>query len=119
MTIRFALAAAISSLFAAAAFGQITPAAAYTPPDDTPSFKVDATIFADYTYIESPKAADADGNTIHSARVAARRAALADPRRFHPLGDLRRAGLCASARLCALPKEVVALELDALKRVGQ
>ena len=28
---------------------QVTPAAGYTPPDDTPSIKVGATIFADYT----------------------------------------------------------------------
>jgi hypothetical protein len=40
---------ALLALFAAAASAQITPAAGYTPPDDTPSFKVGATIFSDYT----------------------------------------------------------------------
>lgn len=29
---------------------QVTPAAGYTPPDDTPAFKIGATIFGDYTY---------------------------------------------------------------------
>lgn len=44
---------------------QVTPAAGYTPPDDTPSIKVGATIFADYTYNQDPTSKDADGNTIH------------------------------------------------------
>jgi hypothetical protein len=43
-------------------FAQVTPAAGYTPPDDTPSFKVGATIFADYTYQDEPTKLDADGN---------------------------------------------------------
>src|SRR5437762_23930 len=50
---------------ATGAFAQVTPAAGYTPPDDTPKFNVGATIFADYTYQESPKAKDADGNNIN------------------------------------------------------
>jgi hypothetical protein len=64
MKIRFALAAAMCGLFAAAAFGQVTPAAGYTPPDDTPSFKVGATIYGDYTYNESPAITDTDGNSV-------------------------------------------------------
>ena len=32
-------------------------------PDDTPSIRVGATLFADYTYTQSPEATDADGNT--------------------------------------------------------
>jgi hypothetical protein len=67
MKIGFALAAAICGSLAAAAFGQVTPAAGYTPPNDTPSFKVGATIFADYTYNESPTGTDSDGNTIHNS----------------------------------------------------
>jgi hypothetical protein len=47
-------------------FAQVTPAASYTPPDDTPTIKVGATIFADYTYTQEPKATDADGNIINS-----------------------------------------------------
>jgi len=50
----------------ALASAQITPAAGYTPPDDTPSIKVGATIFTDYTYTDAPTATDADGNIIHS-----------------------------------------------------
>ena len=54
-------------MIATGAFAQVTPAAGYTPPDDTPKINVGATIFADYTYVESPKAKDADGNTINNS----------------------------------------------------
>ena len=43
---------------------QVTPAAGYTPPDDTPAIKVGATIFADYTIQQRPKMKDTDGNDI-------------------------------------------------------
>jgi hypothetical protein len=43
---------------------QVTPAAGYTPPDDTPSIKVGATIFADFTFQQQPKITDTDGNTV-------------------------------------------------------
>ncbi len=43
---------------------QVTPAAGYTPPDDTPSIKIGAVIFADYTYQQKPTAKDSDGNDI-------------------------------------------------------
>src|SRR5438270_9319257 len=56
------------------AFAQVTPAAGYTPPNDTPTFKVGATIFADYTYNESPTATDSDGNTIHNSSFNVSRA---------------------------------------------
>ena len=59
------LATLTTVLFAATASAQITPAAGYTPPDDTPSIKVGATIYMDYTYQSNPTATDADGNTIH------------------------------------------------------
>ena len=47
---RFFAAAAVVLLMAAPAVSQVTPAAGTTPPDDTPSFKVGATIFGDYTH---------------------------------------------------------------------
>jgi len=68
------LAAIVCGSLAAAAFGQVTPAAGYTPPDDTPSFKVGATIFADYTYNQSPTVTDADGNSIHNSSFNVSRA---------------------------------------------
>jgi hypothetical protein len=49
----------------AAASAQITPAAGFTPPDDTPSIKVGVTVYTDYTYTDSPQSKDADGNTIN------------------------------------------------------
>jgi hypothetical protein len=67
MNIRLVLAAAFCSAFALTSYGQVTPAAGYTPPDDNPSFKVGSTIFGDYTYNQSPSVKDADGNTVHNS----------------------------------------------------
>ena len=50
--------------FAAPSAAQVTPAAGYTPPDDTPSIKVGAKIFADYTVQQEPKIKDVDGNEV-------------------------------------------------------
>src|SRR5262249_46252877 len=47
------------------AFAQITPAAGYTPPDDTPSIRVGVLVYADYTYQNSPTITDADGNSVN------------------------------------------------------
>ena len=55
----------MSVLSAAAASAQVTPAAGFTPPDDTPVIKVGATIFTDYTYTKEPQSKDADGNSIN------------------------------------------------------
>lgn len=43
---------------------QVTPAAAYVPPDDTPSIRVGVTLFTDYTRVQQPKIKDADGNDV-------------------------------------------------------
>src|SRR5437764_26785 len=56
-----------AALAATPAFAQVTPAAGMTPPDDTPKLNIGATIFADYTYQQSPETKDADGNTIHNS----------------------------------------------------
>jgi hypothetical protein len=56
------------------ATAQVTPAASYTPPDDTPTIKVGATIFADYTYTQEPKTTDADGNIINPNAFQVQRA---------------------------------------------
>jgi hypothetical protein len=55
----------IVSMWARTASAQITPAAGFTPPDDTPSIKVGTTIFTNYTYTNEPKGTDADKNTIN------------------------------------------------------
>ena len=66
MRLRHVLAAwFLTPMIAAAASAQVTPAAGYTPPDDTPSVKVGVTLYTDYTYTQSPQATDADGNTIN------------------------------------------------------
>src|SRR5438445_573966 len=46
------------------AFAQVTPAAGYTPPDDTPKFNVGATIFGDFTHQESPEIQDVDKRNV-------------------------------------------------------
>jgi hypothetical protein len=56
--------AAACLLLPAAAFGQVTPAAGYTPPDDTPSVRVGGTLFLDYTDTLEPKVTDANGDRV-------------------------------------------------------
>jgi len=63
--IRSAVLALLTLLVPAVVLAQITPAAGYTPPDDTPSIRVGVTLYADYTYTENPTVKDADGNTIN------------------------------------------------------
>lgn len=46
------------------ASAQVTPAAGYVPPDDTPSVRVGATLFLDYTVQPEPKVTDVDGNSV-------------------------------------------------------
>ena len=62
---RLALFVAILSLaMAGPAYSQVTAAAGYTPPDNTPSLKVGLVFYGNYTYTSTPKSLDADGNTI-------------------------------------------------------
>ena len=58
------MAAAVLALTTARAAAQTAPAAQKTSPDDTPSIKVGAVIFTDYTVQLQPKTVDADGNAI-------------------------------------------------------
>ena len=44
---------------------QVTPAAGFTPPDDTPSIRVGVTFYGDYSYTQSPQTTDADGNVVN------------------------------------------------------
>ena len=52
------------ALMARSASGQVTPAAGYTPPDDTPSIRVGMTLYPTFTFQTDPKIADADGNVV-------------------------------------------------------
>ena len=70
---RAALALTIAG-YASMVSAQITPAAGYTPPDDTPSIKVGAVIYPEYTYTLTPETADADGNLIHFSQFNVTRA---------------------------------------------
>jgi hypothetical protein len=51
--------AAAAVLSAGVVRAQVTPAAGYTPPDDTPKINVGITLFANYSYQDTPKVADA------------------------------------------------------------
>jgi hypothetical protein len=53
---------AICATFALPCTAQVTPAAGYTPPDDTPSIRIGAVFYGDYTFTQKPKSTDADGN---------------------------------------------------------
>jgi hypothetical protein len=74
--IRVTVCAAAFLLMAFPTFAQVTPAAGYTPPDDTPSVRVGGVIYADYTYIQSPTIQDADKNNIHQSAFNVSRAYL-------------------------------------------
>ena len=52
-------------IWPAAAIAQVTPAAGYTPPDDTPSIRLGMTLYPLYTVQTTPETTDAAGNTIH------------------------------------------------------
>lgn len=57
------------------ASAQTQPAAPAAPAaNDTPSIRVGATIFADYSYTTSPEATDADGNSYHPSQFNVGRA---------------------------------------------
>jgi hypothetical protein len=60
-----ACAAAAGMMVAMEVRAQVTVAAGYTPPDDTPKINVGITLFADYSYQDSPTVVDGDKNTIH------------------------------------------------------
>ena len=67
MGIRRLIAGALGSLLlsvSGTAWAQVTPAAGYSPPDDTQAIRVGAVIFYDYTYQKEPKITDATGNRV-------------------------------------------------------
>ena len=59
---------------AGAASAQVTPAAGFTPPDDTPSIKVGATLYPTITYQTTPTITDADGNIVNKSSFDVARA---------------------------------------------
>jgi hypothetical protein len=71
---RLALTAALCATLATGAYAQVTPAAGYTPPDDSRKFNIGATIFADYTYQESPAVSDVDKNSVKFSQFQVTRA---------------------------------------------
>ncbi|HMA28739.1 MAG TPA: hypothetical protein VKS23_02650 [Thermoanaerobaculia bacterium] len=83
-----AIGAVISALVPAAS-AQVTPAAGYVPPDDTPSIKVGFTLFADYTYTDSPTAKNADGSDYNPNSFNVSRAYINVTGQLHHLFSFR------------------------------
>jgi Phosphate-selective porin O and P len=54
----------VFGLFVGRAAAQVTPAAGYTPPDDTPAIRLGMTLFPAYVYQTQPEITDADGNSV-------------------------------------------------------
>ena len=89
---RAILAAAIGAVITAlspATLAQVTPAAGYVPPDDTPSIKVGFTLFADYTYTDSPTAKNADGSDYNPNSFNVSRAYINVTGQLHHLFSFR------------------------------
>ena len=61
-TLLTSLTAVAFAFLATAASAQVTPAAGYTPPDDTPAIRVGITLFPVYTFQTDPKISDSEGN---------------------------------------------------------
>jgi hypothetical protein len=49
---------------AAPASAQVTPAAGYVPPDDTPAIRVGVTLFSSYSFQTDPQITDVDSNSV-------------------------------------------------------
>ncbi len=64
---RVAIGVVVMASMASAARAQITPAAGYNPPDDTPSIRVGTTMFTDDSYTASPETTNADGNAVNAS----------------------------------------------------
>jgi hypothetical protein len=74
MTVRIGFLAMAMMCAAGLASAQITPAAGYTPPDDTPSIRVGMTLFPTFTIQTNPKIIDADGNSVERSAFDVQRA---------------------------------------------
>src|SRR5262245_39995957 len=70
-----ALLALLCSLaFVRTASAQVTPAAGYTPPDDTPRINAGMTLFPLFTVQTDPNITDADGNSVNRSAFDVARA---------------------------------------------
>src|SRR6202047_1147497 len=74
---------------AGAASAQVTPAAGYTPPDDTPSVKVGVTLYTDYTYQQNPQVTDGDLNTINPSGFNVSRSYINITGKLNPIASFR------------------------------
>jgi hypothetical protein len=68
------MAIATLALMSRSASAQVTPAAPYTPPDDTPSIRVGVTLYPTFVYQSNPTITDADGNVVNKSSFDVARA---------------------------------------------
>ena len=88
--LRVAAVAAAAILWAGSqASAQVTPAAGYTPPDDTPSVRVGGVLFLDYTTTQEPQVTDADGNRVSQSAFNVGRAYINVTGQVHHLLQFR------------------------------
>ena len=76
VTIQPAVYAAGSAVSMVAPPPQITRAAGFTPPDNTPKIAVGTTLYPNFTFQEHPTISDADGNVVHKSSFDVGRAYL-------------------------------------------
>jgi hypothetical protein len=74
--VRFVLAGAVFIGSAIPCVAQVTPAQTITPPDDTPSIRIGAVIFTDFTLQTEPNVTDVDGNQVNLSSFNVGRAYL-------------------------------------------
>src|SRR3981081_3534722 len=67
---------AVVGLAPGLALARVTPAAGFTPPDDTPSIRVGVTLYPNFTYQSNPTITDADGNVVNRSSFDVSRAYL-------------------------------------------
>ncbi len=80
---------AVTTALSSATLAQVTPAEGYVPPDDKPALKVGFTLFADYTYTDSPTSRNADGSDYNPNAFNVSRAYINVTGQLHHLFSFR------------------------------
>jgi len=84
-----ALFVVITSLFSATASAQVTPAAGYVPPDDTPTIRLGLTLWPQWVEQTNPNVTDAAGNSVNRSSFDVGRAYINITGNLHHLVSFR------------------------------
>jgi len=79
----------LSALSSSAALAQVTPAAGFTPPDDTPSIRVGLTLWPQYVLQTEPNITDAAGDSVNRSAFDVGRAYINITGNLHHLVSYR------------------------------